>query len=47
MVTNDVAQLLTELRAQVKSLRRQALIDAYLKQPEAGNPCSLPRNVRR
>ncbi len=35
MVTADVANLLAELRAEVKTERRKAMIDAYLAKPDA------------
>ena len=35
MVTADVAKLLAELRADIKSERRKALLDAYLAKPDA------------
>lgn len=35
MVTADVAKLLAEFRAEVKTERRKAFIDAYLAKPDA------------
>ena len=35
MVTAEIAKLLTEFRAEIKTERRKALLDSYLTKPDA------------